>query len=410
MNLTDTQIRKAKAAAKAYRMSDGHGLYMQVQPSGTKLWHYGYRFEGKQRLLSLGIYPTVTLAAAREAHMEARRRLTAGINPAADKQEQKREAQGANTFKSVALRWHSEQLSPKVDPDTAARTLRRLEADVFPALGGMAMNDIRAADVRRVILAVQQRGARHVAQRQHGTIKKIFGWAIPNELAERNPAADFGPSDVLSPRKKTQNRARVHESELPDLLVAMDEYDGEPVVRYALKLMALTFVRTQELLQAPWSEFDLDNARWNIPAERMKMGTRHIVPLPSQALAILRELKILAGDKQFVFPGLTKQTKHRTINCNSLLNVLNDIGYKNTMTSHGYRGLAGTVLRERGFDRDHVNVQLSHLHGDETERAYIAAQYLAQRTEMMAWWASYLDAELAKGRKAKIVPIRHSAA
>ena len=202
------------------------------------------------------------------------------------------------------------------------------------------------------------------------------------------------------------------ESELPDLLVAMDEYDGdgEIVRHYALKLMSLLFVRTQELLQAPWSEFDLDHSRWVIPAERMKKETRHIVPLPHQAVAILRELKILAGDRKFVFPGLTKQTKNRTINCISLLNALKSIGYKGRMTGHGFRGLAGTILREKGFLKEHVDVQLAHLHGDETERAYIAAQYVPQRTEMMAWWANYLDTELAKGRKAKIVPLRQSAA
>jgi integrase len=163
-------------------------------------------------------------------------------------------------------------------------------------------------------------------------------------------------------------------------------------------------------LQAPWSEFDLENARWVIPALRMKMESPHFVPLPHQAVAILRELEQLAGDKKFVFPGMNKQTEHGTINENSLLNALEDIGYKGTMTGHGYRGLATTILREHGFDKEHVDLQLSHANGDKTERAYNAAKFLQQRTVLMQWWADHLDAELAKGRKAKIVPIRHSAA
>ena len=312
-----------------------------------------------------------------------------------------------NSFKAVALNWY-QWWSKGVDADTAAYIFRRLEADVFPDFGSMPVDDIKAADIRRLILAIEERGARDVAQRQHGTISQIFRYAVTHDLAERNPAADFKPSDVLSPRR-TQHRAHIHPSGLPALLVAMDNYDGKVVVRFALKLMALLFVRSAELLKAPWSEFDLNNGRWVITPERMKMDKPHIVPLTRQAIEILLELKQLAGDKKFVFPGMNKQTQNGTINCNSLLNALDDCGYKADMTGHGYRALARTVLAENGFKKEHVELQLSHSNGDKVESAYNHALYIPQRTEMMQWWADYLDAELAKGR-AKVVPLRHDAA
>jgi integrase len=272
----------------------------------------------------------------------------------------------------------------------------------------MSINDIKAADIRKLILAIEKRGARDVAQRQHGTINQIFRYAVAHDLAERNPAADFKPSDVLSPRR-TQHRAHIEPSHLPGLLIAIDHYQGQPIVRSALKLMALLFVRTSELIEAPWTEFDLDNARWTIPAERMKMDTPHIVPLPHQAVEVLRELQQLAGNKSFVFPGVNKQTEHKTINCNSLLNALADVGYKGVMTGHGFRGLARTILAEHGFDKAHVELQLSHSNDDKVEAAYNHAQYLPQRKAMMQWWADYLDAELTKGRS-KVTSIRSNAA
>jgi integrase len=416
MALTDTEIKGAKPAKKAFKMYDGEGLLVLVKPSGSKLFRFKYTFDGKEKQMALGEYPLLKLAEARERRLAARKMLASGIDPMAMKkaerdaardQAETDERKAAKSFRRIAERWH-QWWSPKVDADTAGYILRRLEDDVYPAFGDRFIDDIKATDIRKLILAIEQRGARDVAQRQHGTIGQIFRWAVSNELAERNPAADFKPSDVLSPRK-TQHRARIEKSGLPALLVAMDDYDGHAVVRHALWLMALLFVRTAELLEAPWSEFDLDNALWEIPALRMKMKSAHIVPLPHQAVTILRELKLLAGDKNFVFPGMNKQTENGTINCNSLLNALNDIGYKGAMTGHGYRGLATTVLREHGFNKEYVDLQLSHANGDKTERAYNSAKFLAQRTELMQWWADHLDAELTKGR-AKIVPIRQNVA
>lgn len=413
MKLTDTHIRNAKPDTKPMTLFDGQGLYLLIQPKGSKLWRWKYRHEGRPRLISFGEYPDTTLAMARTAHQRARMELAKGNDPSAQRKAQRAAAkaqdeaakvEAENSFKNIALRWH-EWWSKGVDAETAAYIMRRLEADVFPVFGDQPIDTIKAADVRRLILRIEQeRGARDVAQRQHGTIGQIFRYAVTHDLAENNPAAAFKPSDVLAPRRP-QNRAHIAPSQLPGLLAAMDDYSGHTVWRYALKLMALTFVRSAELLQAPWSEFDLDNARWVISAQRMKMDKPHIVPLPCQAVELLRELKQLAGERQFVFPGLNKQTENGTINCNTLLNVLDEIGYKGVMTGHGFRGLARTVLAEHDFEKAHVELQLAHSNDDKVEAAYNHAKYLPQRTQMMQWWADYLDTELAKGRN-KVVTIR----
>lgn len=416
MALTDTQIRNAKPATKPTTLFDGQGLYLLIQPNGSKLWRWKYRHEGKPRLIAFGQYPETSLAMARFAHQNARMELSKGIDPSTQRKALKEAAKveaeteqrkAENSFKAIAIKWH-ERWSKGVDADTAAYIMRRLEADVFPAFGSEPIDAIKPVDVRRLILRIEQeRGARDVAQRQHGTISQIFRYAVTHDLAENNPAAAFKPSDVLAPRKP-QNRAHIAPSQLPSLLAAIDDYSGHIVWRYALSLMALTFVRSAELLQAPWSEFDLDNARWVISAQRMKMEKPHIVPLSRQAVELLRGLKQLAGEKLFVFPGLNKQTENGSVNCNTLLNVLEEIGYKGVMTGHGFRGLARTVLAEHGFEKAHVELQLAHSNDDKVEAAYNHAKYLQQRSTMMQWWADYLDTELAKGRN-KVVAIRKTA-
>ena len=417
MPLTDTAIKRSKAGAKAYKLYDRDGLFLLVKENGSKLFRLKYRYHGKEKLMALGEYPYVSLATARERALDGRKKLADNIDPMAEKQAQAKAKQAQEeaarvqrqaeqrasekTFKAVALKWHK-WWAPGVGLKTAAYIMRRLEADVFPAFGDLQPDDIKASDIRNLILGIErERGARDVAQRQHGTISQIFRYAITHELAERNPAADFKPSDVLKPRK-TQNRAHIEPEELPKLLVAMDKYDGQPIVRYALKLMAITFVRTQELLEAPWAEFDLDNAVWKISAERMKKDRPHIVPLPRQAAEILGELKRLAGDKLFVFPGLNRATAHGTINCNSILNALEEIGYKSVMTGHGYRGLARTILAENGFEKEHVELQLSHSSDDKTDAAYNHARYLPQRKAILTWWADYLDKQLENGRNSDV--------
>ncbi len=425
MALTDTKIRNAKPEAAAYRLTDTGGLYLQISPSGGKLWRWNYRHNGKQKTIPYGKYPEVTLAMARERHAAARIELAKGNDPMAQRKAEKvaakvqaelEKARDAHSFEAVALQWHK-WWAAGVGSKTAAYIRRRLEADVFPVIGRTHINEIKPADIRNLILAIERgegegrrfegQGARDVAQRQHGTISQIYRFAIAHELADGNPAAAFRPGDILSPRK-TRNRARIESHQIPALLVAMENYDGHAVVKSALKLMALTFVRTQELLRAPWSEFDLENGLWKIDARRMKKDRPHIVPLSRQAVTILRELKQIAGEKHFVFPGLSSQTIDGTINCNSLLGALAEIGFKGIMTGHGYRGLASTILADNGFDKAHIEVQLAHADENKTAAAYNHARYLAQRTALMQWWADYLDAERKKGKR-EVVTIRKTA-
>lgn len=431
MALTDVKIRAAKPAAKGYRLPDSGGLYLLIAPSGGKLWRWNYRFGGKQKTMPLGKYPDVTLADARTAHQAARSELSKRNDPMAQRKAEKDAAKATvvheqaktkevcdGSFKAVALKWHK-KWSPGVEDDTADYILRRLEADVFPAFGNKPINEVKASDIRSLIIAIEQgkgegrrfkgKGARDVAQRQHGTINQIFRYAIAHELADSNPAAAFKPSDVLQARK-TQHRARVETNQLPKLLVAIDDFPGHKVWRDALKLMAMLFVRTGELLEAPLSEFDLDNARWVITPERMKMDRPHIVPLPRQAVTILRELfsVAIAENKTFVFPGMNKQTENGTLNENTLLVALEELGYKGIMTGHGFRGLASTILHENGFEEAHIELQLSHAKKNKVAASYDYAKYIPQRTELMQWWADYLDRGL-RTEKEKVVSIRKHA-
>lgn len=399
MNLTDTEVRKAKPAAKPYRMSDGHGLYIQVQPNGTKLWHYGYRFEGRQRLLSLGTYPTpVTLAGAREAHAEARRKLAAGINPAAEKQAQKRTETGT-TFADVCKLWLDHWKADKA-PRYVKQMESRLNGDILPTLGERSIREIEAPELVAICKAIEDRGAHELARRSLETIGQVFRYAIAHGMASRNPASDIRPSDVLKP-VRVKNHARVSARELPFLSKAMNEYGGA-VTGLAMRLMAYTFVRTSELVGARWEEFTLegDSPRWDIPAERMKMDTPHIVPLAHQAADILRALQRLTGGREYVFPG---QGKAKHMSTGTILHALRRMGFRGPgketiMTGHGFRGTASTLLHESGFDEKYIEAQLAHQKRNKTAAAYNHAAYLPQRREMMQAWADTWD-DLSKQKQ-----------
>jgi integrase len=405
MGLTIKEIDGAKPKGKPYKLTDGGGLCLLIAPSGAKLWRWRYYFAGKEKMMALGEYPLITLKEARERHSEARKALANGIDPMAErkaegeakqKESEARQREEENSFENVARDWWKWWLIGK-SPRHADTTMRRMEADVFPAYGHKSINAVTAADVRQLMIAVEKRDARDVAKRIHETTSQIFRFAIARDIASRNPAADFKPRDILA-EAQTENRARVDTKDLPELLVKIDDYNGDVITRFAMKLMAYTFVRTSEEIEAPWSEFDLDEARWTIPAERMKMKTPHIVPLSRQAVEVLRALKQITGNGPFVFAGA--RDKKKPISNNTILYALYRLGYRDRMTGHGFRGLASTILNEHEFDEAHIELQLAHTKRNKVAAAYNHAKYLKQRTEMMQWWADYLDAQLAKGRKA----------
>lgn len=382
--LTDSLIRSAKTDGKPVKLSDGGGLYLMVVPQGGKYWRYAYRFAGKQKTLALGTFPDIRLALARERHLAARRLLAEGADPGAEKQSK------GLSFEAVARRWHKHWGVNKTERHTAY-VLKRLEADIFPEIGHLPIGELTPTSFKDAVQKIEARGVVDVARRNLQTCGQVMRYAVSNDLVARNPVAEVRPADMLKPRRKKRNYARVGEHELPQLLRDIDGYVGAEHTRYALQLMALTFVRTSELIAARWEEFDLDAARWNLPPERMKMRNPHIVPLSKQALVVLDHLKRISYGCDHVFPSDIPDRPGHMSN-NTILYALYRMGYRGRMTGHGFRGVASTILHEQGWNHDHIELQLAHQEEDETSAAYNHALYLKDRTKMMQAWADYLDA------------------
>lgn len=391
--LTDTRVKTAKPQEKLYKLTDERGLHLSVYPNGSKLWQMRYRFDGKERTASLGKYPEVSLAEAREKRDQMRKQVANDIDPVNAQRQVKAAKLLAQeySFEAVARTWF-EGWKVARSPRHAEYVIRRLETDVFPAIGTRPVSEIQAPELVSVIKAVAKRGALDIAKRCHQMTGQIFRYAIAHGVAQRNPASDIKPSDVLASRRKT-NYARVDAKEFPALLRAIEAYHGTPITRLAIKLMALTFVRTSELIRAQWDEFDFKAAEWRIPAERMKMRTTHIVPLSLQAIQILQILHGITGHTELLFPG--ERDHEKSISNNTILKALERMGYKGRMTGHGFRGLASTILHEQGFDHAHIELQLAHQEKNAVSAAYNHATYLKQRAKMMQWWADYLDQQLA---------------
>jgi integrase len=391
--LTDTRVKNSKPQAKLYKLTDERGLHLLVYPNGSKLWQMRYRFEGKEKTASLGKYPEVGLAEVREKRDQMRKLVANDIDPVQSQRaakEAKKLAQ-AHSFEAVARTWFEGWRAAR-SPRHADYVIRRLEADVFPVIGSRPVSEIQAPELVKMMKAIQRRGALDIAKRCYQMTSQVFRHAIAHGLAERNPAGDIKPSDILPSRRQT-NYARVDARELPSLLRAIEAYQGTPVTRLAIKLLALTFVRTSELIAARWGEFDLQVGQWRIPAERMKMRTEHIVPLSLQAIQILQILYGITGHSKLLFPGERDHSK--PISNNTILKALERIGYKGRMTGHGFRGLASTILHEQGFEHAHIELQLAHQERNAVSAAYNHATYLKQRTKMMQWWGNYLDSQLA---------------
>lgn len=389
MQLTDTAIKKAKPAEKPVKLSDGKGLYLLLNPVGSKLWRWKYRFLGKEKVMSLGAYPDVSLAQARDGMAAARKLLASGTDPMVQRASDKlsKLASAENSFQSVAQRWWDHWHVTK-SPRHANDVLRRLKADVYPAIGARPVSEIQAHDLVVMVQAISKRGALDIAKRALQTSGQVFRHAVAHGLCQRNPAIDIKPSDILVSRKP-QNYARISAKELPELLRHIEGYTGAAVTRLAMKLMALTFVRTSELIGARWEEFDLEAQRWDIPSSRMKMKTPHIVPLATQTVNVLQTLKLVSGHSSLLFPG--ERDHEKSMSNNTILGALERMGYKGRMTGHGFRGVASTLLHEMGFDHAHIELQLAHQERNEVSAAYNHATYLKQRSAMMQHWADYLD-------------------
>ena len=389
MPLSDLEVKRAKPREKPYSMSDEGGLYLWVTPPGGKSWRWGYTYDRKEKLMTFGRYPDVPLALARSRHLDARRQLANGVDPMALRKAEKKIhlVEKGDSFAAVTKCW--------IDHWSEGKSLRhvdyvrrRLEADILPGLGMRSINEIVAQDLVSMVKAIEARGARDIAKRALETTGQIFRFGIAHGYATRNPASDIRPSDVLRSSKRV-NHAHISEKELPQFLRCLDIYPGTHLTRFAIKLLMLTFVRTRELIEATWPEIDLKNARWDLPAGRMKMRSPHIVPISRQAAASFEMLKSLSGPSDWVFPGVRDSNK--PMSNNTVLKGLERMGYKGTMTGHGFRGLASTILHERGYEHEHIELQLAHAPRNAVSAAYNHALHLKARAKMMQEWADYLD-------------------
>ncbi|HEX3966857.1 MAG TPA: integrase arm-type DNA-binding domain-containing protein [Edaphobacter sp.] len=409
MPLTDAKVKTAKPTAKAYRISDGHSMYLWVTPSGGKLWRWAYTYAGKEKLMSFGAYPEISLSIVRERLAEARRLLATGFDPMAERKVQKAAllASSANSFETIAELWLEHWKEGKSLQHVDA-TRRRLHANILPFLGTRPISEIQAPEIKRMAQAVEQRGASDLAKRALEATGQIFRYAIANGYVKTNPAKEFKPGDILKASPKT-NLARIDAEHLPDLLKKIEVYPGTHITRLAMKLMAHTFVRTTELIGAEWKEFDLRAARWNIPAERMKMRNPHIVPLSTQAIDVLVTLHQVTGTGRLVFPG--ERDSDRPMSNNTILKGLERIGYKRRMTGHGFRGLASTILHEQGYDHEHIELQLAHVPRNAVSAAYNHALYLRPRAKMMQHWGDFLEKQgrgSRNGLRARVRPTKAS--
>jgi integrase len=394
--LTELQVRKAKPAEQPYRLADGKGLYLQVMPNGSRYWRMKYRFGGKEKLASFGVYPEVTLADARKACLAARHQLTAGVDPSEQKKEVKRARalEAVSSFEAVAREWFESQKGGWTEV-YAGKVINSLEVDAFPKIGAKPIADIEAPHMLEITRAIEARGVRETAKRVLQRSRAVFQYGIMTGRCSRNPASDVDASVILKKGPAVQHMARVKALELPQLMQDIAAYDGEPVTRLALEFMALTFVRTAELIGAKWDEIDTEAAQWRIPCDRMKMRTPHIVPLSHQALAIIEQLRAINDGREFLF--YSSQSRSHISN-NTMLYALYRMGYKSRMTGHGFRGLAATALREMGYSRDLVDRQLAHAERNQVTAAYVHAEYLEERRQMMQHWSDFISANRS-GRK-----------
>lgn len=392
MALTDSHIRNAKPKAKAYKLSDGGGMYLLVKPDGARYWRLDYRFAGKRRTLALGVYPTTALSNARTRREEARALLAQGNDPSVAKRKSKRAIEQASetTFEGIAREWLHNQRQ-KLAPRYSAQILARLEADVFPQIGSRPIADIDAPELLDTLRKIEKRGVFETARRLRQTCGQVFRYAIVTSRAKQDPSVAL-KGGLSSPGRKRGHVAMARD-ELPKLLEALEVYNGDRRTSIALRLIILTFVRTSELRAARWSEFeglDWDDPLWRIPAERMKMKREHIVPLAPQVVTLLRDLRALPGSdaSPYLFPSPATEG---FMSNNTMLYALYRMWYHGRATVHGFRALASTALNEMGFQPDVIERQLAHEPGNPVRAAYNRAEYLKERRAMMKHWAEHID-------------------
>jgi len=400
--LSDMKVQKAKPQNKPFTLFDGGGLFLMVSPTGGKLWRFKYRFDGKQKLLAFGSYPEVSLLDARQKRDEARRLLAKAVDPGAVHKAQKQaNIQETETFEVIAREWHN-RFKPNWTEGHAGTIISRLERDLFPWIGKRPIAEIKAPEVLAVLRRVESRGALESAHRIRTICGQVFRYAVATGRAERDPSADLKGA---LPQPTEKHMAAITEPKrVGELLRAIDSYEGSFVVKCALQLAPLVFLRPGELRHGEWNEISFEDALWNTPGQKMKMKEPHVTPLSQQAIEILKELHKLTGSGRYLFPG---RTFDRPMSNNAILAALRRMGYtKDEMTPHGFRAMARTLLDEILHIRpDYIEHQLAHAVRDPNGRAYNRTAHLDERRKMMQTWADYLDG-LKTG--AKVLPFKQT--
>ncbi|HFS5769375.1 TPA: tyrosine-type recombinase/integrase [Providencia rettgeri] len=406
MALSDTKVRSAKSEDKAYKLTDGNGLFLLVHPNGSKYWRFRYRFGGKEKMLAFGVYPDVSLANAREKRDEARKLVASGVDPSDKRKEVKEEQQKEfNTFEKVARDWHA--TNKKWSEGHSHRVLKSLEDNIFAAIGKCNIAELKTRDLLEPIKAVEMFGRLELAARLQQRVTAIMRYAVQSGLIDYNPAQDMAGAVATG---KRVHRAALELKRLPEFLQRIDDYKGRPLTKLAVKLTLLVFIRSSELRFARWDEIDFENAMWTIPAESeaiegvkhshrgSKMRTPHLVPLSRQAIEILKQIYQFSGNHELIFIG--DHNPRKPMSENTVNNALRVMGYdtKTEVCGHGFRTMACSSLIESGlWSKDAVERQMSHQERNSVRAAYIhKAEHIEERRLMVQWWADYLDASREK--------------
>lgn len=404
MKLNDKQCRNAMPKEKPYKLSDGGGLYLLVTPDGQKYWRLKYRYFDKEKLMAFGVYPLITLAEAREKREVTKKLLAAGKDPSSVKKTDRRQAMqdAKNTFRAVALEWHQNQLG-KWTPKHGENVMRRLEIDIFPYIGNRPISEIDPPELLNSVLRkIEKRGALDVVSRVKQICGQIFRYGVATGKCSRDVTPDLKGALKTG---KTKHFASLDIKEMPEFLSALEKNDARLFARTrrAIRILMLTFTRTTELIHSKWNEFDFDEGMWQIPADRMKMGNPHLVPLSKQVIALLKEQREETGhiNTEWVFPS--QINPQDPMSNNTILFGIGRMGYKGRMTGHGFRALAMSTIKEKlGYRHEVVDRQLAHAPRSKVDRAYDRAQFLDERKKMMQKWADYLDT-VVKSKVAKII-------
>ncbi|HBV2906612.1 TPA: tyrosine-type recombinase/integrase [Citrobacter freundii] len=387
MKLNARQVDTTKPKDKPYKLADGGGLYLLVNPNGAKYWRLKYRVAGKEKLLALGVYPDVTLADARAKRDEAKRGIAGGIDPNEAKREEKatREAQINNTFQDLATEWHSSKLK-KWSAGYASDIMEAFNKDVFPYIGKKPIAEIKPLELLNVLRRMEGRGATEKAKKVRQRCGEVFRYAIVTGRAEYNPAPDLTSA---MQGHESNHYPFLNAPELPAFFEALSRYSGSELVVLAARLLIITGLRTGELRGASWQEIDEQAAVWEIPAERMKMRRPHMVPLSQQALSIIARIREITGRYPLMFPG--RNDPRKTMSEASINQVFKRIGYVGKVTGHGFRHTMSTILHEQGYNTAWIETQLAHVDKNSIRGTYNHAQYLDGRREMLQWYADYMD-------------------